>query len=321
MEFKLISNIVGNIIKTVENTAVVSVKSIKSHTFKTEVTNLPKVQKIEGKVSVVNQVDSLIKQTNRALKDLDQSIKAESKLKREVSVSNPTKEADLKILEQNTFKTYDILKTVIKNVQSLHKPLEALKTVEVSNQPTKELKEVSKGIRELQDRLSKMDFSPIVNVAPSTLPPVNVPPAKVTVEQIEIDYQTLAETLAERLFSGDSKEYLSVRLSDGSKFYKAIENLILEGQGGGKSYAYRDSGGNFAHGNLDPTGNVLTSNDGFVIQDLEDAQPLYAGSVARDGRWRILRLVNDSEIRYATGTTDYLTNWTNRASLTYGYLY
>lgn len=47
----------------------------------------------------------------------------------------------------------------------------------------------------------------------------------------------------------------------------------------------------------------------------------YYGYIKDDGYWTIVRLSSDgiSEARYSTGTSDYSTNWTNRASLSYQY--
>jgi hypothetical protein len=44
----------------------------------------------------------------------------------------------------------------------------------------------------------------------------------------------------------------------------------------------------------------------------------YAGFTKADGSWRILREKTDgTEVRFAVGRTDFVTNFTNRATLTY----
>lgn len=59
----------------------------------------------------------------------------------------------------------------------------------------------------------------------------------------------------------------------------------------------------------------------YVLSDVDKtSNPLYMylGYIASDGAWYIARITNaDSSFRYAKGTSDYVTNWTNRASLTY----
>jgi len=53
--------------------------------------------------------------------------------------------------------------------------------------------------------------------------------------------------------------------------------------------------------------------------DREVGTPSYYGFLATDGNWYILKDTNTAQ-RYAAGTSDYTTNWTNRAALTYDYL-
>lgn len=48
----------------------------------------------------------------------------------------------------------------------------------------------------------------------------------------------------------------------------------------------------------------------------------YYGFVSAQGAWYVLQEVisgTSSTYRFASGTSDYSTNWTNRASLTYDY--
>lgn len=59
----------------------------------------------------------------------------------------------------------------------------------------------------------------------------------------------------------------------------------------------------------------------YVLSDVDEtSNPLYTylWYIASDGAWYIARITNaDSSFRYSKGTSDYVTNWTNRASLTY----
>lgn len=79
---------------------------------------------------------------------------------------------------------------------------------------------------------------------------------------------------------------------------------------------------------LDEAGNPITSTNplsissssgGYSISDIDDsADPAYYGFLSADGSWYILRETSSTgAYRYAKGTTDYSTNWTNRATLTY----
>ena len=57
--------------------------------------------------------------------------------------------------------------------------------------------------------------------------------------------------------------------------------------------------------------------DNYEVSDRDEASsPAYYGYLALDGSWYIMKTTT-SEIRYSKGSTDYATNWTNRASLTY----
>jgi len=64
-----------------------------------------------------------------------------------------------------------------------------------------------------------------------------------------------------------------------------------------------------------------TSN--YVISDKDDdASPNYYGFVNADGGWYILKetvSAGADTYRYIKGDSDYTTNWTGRAGLTYGY--
>lgn len=58
-------------------------------------------------------------------------------------------------------------------------------------------------------------------------------------------------------------------------------------------------------------GNYETSNVD------ESGDPKYYGFVDRDGNWYIMRNTSGTDFAYSRGITDYSTNWTNRAALSY----
>lgn len=58
--------------------------------------------------------------------------------------------------------------------------------------------------------------------------------------------------------------------------------------------------------------------DGYEITDVEDdTLPAYYGFVDKDENWYIAREGTNGDYRYVSGSTDYATNWTNRASQSY----
>ena len=63
--------------------------------------------------------------------------------------------------------------------------------------------------------------------------------------------------------------------------------------------------------------------DGYAISEIDDAgNPAYYGYINKNGNWFIMQEnVAAKTYRYAKGASDYTTNWTNRASLTYDYFY
>lgn len=54
----------------------------------------------------------------------------------------------------------------------------------------------------------------------------------------------------------------------------------------------------------------------YQIANSEDGATSYYGYVDRDGNWYIMKIISTTTT-FVKGITDYATNWTNRASLTY----
>ena len=70
-------------------------------------------------------------------------------------------------------------------------------------------------------------------------------------------------------------------------------------------------------GKFNPNG--INGEVNFAISDIDSSSsPQYFGFLSRFGSWVIMKLT-DEAVRYANGNIDYTTNWTNRASLDYGY--
>jgi len=88
-------------------------------------------------------------------------------------------------------------------------------------------------------------------------------------------------------------------------------------------------GGGYVNVKVTPSGALATETtiEGidplakYKIADTDDASSTkYYGFTDVDGNWYILR-ESSNAFRYSTGTTNYATNWNNRASLTYDYLF
>lgn len=65
--------------------------------------------------------------------------------------------------------------------------------------------------------------------------------------------------------------------------------------------------------------------DCYQMSDVDEASATvtYVGNVDRAGNWYIKKIDTTSGVtlRFIKGTSNYSTNWTNRASLTYDYFY
>ena len=67
---------------------------------------------------------------------------------------------------------------------------------------------------------------------------------------------------------------------------------------------------------IDPARNQPT--DGYKIAQLDDSAPAYYGYLDKDGNWFILKVDDTTgEYRYTKGASNFSTNWTGRAGLTY----
>lgn len=67
---------------------------------------------------------------------------------------------------------------------------------------------------------------------------------------------------------------------------------------------------------IDPA--LKQPTDGYQISQVDDSTPAYYGFMNKDGLWYIMQ-ENSGAYLYAKGSTNFSTNWTNRASLSYDY--
>jgi hypothetical protein len=132
----------------------------------------------------------------------------------------------------------------------------------------------------------------------SNLSDIKIPEQK----ELQLDPMVLKYLSRLELLTTDSKNPLSVQLSDGQEFYQAMGGTIATAMGGMK----------------DPT-------TPYKIADVDDAGTTkYYGFTRADGKWMIMKEVTSSSpktYRYIAGAENYSTNFTNRASLTYGYFH
>lgn len=92
------------------------------------------------------------------------------------------------------------------------------------------------------------------------------------------------------------------------------EHLDIPGFSGKKVALYGASAdGSMEIMDVDPTAKYMPS-------DIEEGATSYYGFVDANGGWYIMQS-SSGAYRYAAGTSDYTTNWTGRAGLTYDYFY
>jgi len=199
-------------------------------------------------------------------------------------------------------------------------------------------------IRALSKRTFKVKMDKPVEISLKDLPKkleVNNDVKQALYKLIEALKDIPKTTETKSIFSTDPKKYVPVRLSTGSKFYKAIEDLIVSAA---SHYSFSQTDGKRQNALIDtdrhvqvdvltmpsiniptPVGGATSENQDplakYKISDTDDdAEPNYFGFVTTDGKWYILKEENKT-YRYIFGTEDYSTNWTGRAGLTYGYLF
>jgi len=222
MTFELVQKIVATIIRTVENSAVMSVRALKAHTFSVRVSNQPSTQSIKGTVTVGNQknIEKLLAKLAVAVAKLP-TVYPETKIPsplpypKEISVSNleSVPQADLKRVEELLMKLVREMKTLPKEYPK-------------------------------QEKFPTIPAFPKFPEFPKQLPfpssmKVNVP-TEIRVNNIK--------DMFEDLMGKDPKKYLNVRLTDGKEFYKAMQEIVTSG---GSRLPFINSQGN-------PTGLQLT---------------------------------------------------------------
>lgn len=246
----------------------------------------------------------------------------------EVSVKNLD---EIKLHLKNELKP--VKERIVTAIESIKIP-KAPDSVKVSN-----LGDVLEALKKLQDSIASIEFNPTINVsAPEvyvpeqkapvvtvTPTPVTVTPTPVTVSPADvfIDIQGILEALEPLKYLSDRAESpLSVRLSDGKSFMKAIQTLTKNQER--QMTVFSNNSGMTSDEFKTVTRNVDDVMAKYRIADKDDdASPNYYGFLDPRGNWYILKetvSAGGDTYRYARGGSDYATNWTNRAALSYGYM-
>lgn len=96
-------------------------------------------------------------------------------------------------------------------------------------------------------------------------------------------------------------------------FTKRAQGAFFGSNPGPGIVALKDTSGT----QIDPAQHHPT--DGYRLAELDDSTPAFYGFTRSDALWFIIREGSGGDFRYASGTTDFPTNWTGRAALSYAY--
>jgi hypothetical protein len=206
---------------------------------------------------------------------------------------------------------------------------------------TDQLSSLSDAIKAVEQVIKEQDLvvqAPVVNV-PETI--VNVP---------ETDLKPLQKSLGDVVsavkgiiipeFKTDNKSLEKLQ-TQANKLLKAIVDKPVSsggGGGGGRATPYQDTNGipafvELSNGSIpvavqNPITGFSLANwqdklSKYHAADLDDdASPNYYGFVDSDGHWYILKEDTTAKsYRYSAGANTYATNWTNRLTLNYDYLF
>lgn len=302
MDFQIFSKALQTIVSTIENSTIASVRSLKAHTYPVRVTNQVNKVQVSGTVVVGNQrnLEAKVVSVEKAIKSVDKSVKEEAKLERAVRVLNFPKELDLSRLEKGDIKSHSLIEKLIKVVQSLHFPTK----LEITNQidTTSEIKRVVGAVADVERAVKGLRLDPKITVQPPER--LIVPPAQVTVEKTEIDYEKLASLIPQP----EPIDYQKMAEVIG----KEIAGMIVT-VGGSRSRAGNSS--------------RVTNGQEFVNNRYVDGVITYYGSQRPNGDWLIRKddatdlnnmIETYASIKNNPSVSTYTQAWNNRTSLTYG---
>jgi len=311
MEFKLVQQIVKNIQDTIANSAIGSSRALMAHTFKTKTVNFPKTQKINGIVTVSNQkrVEKELKTGNIIQRSVLKWLKG-FKLPTSMKVSNFPP-----LRKQLPYPTK-------MEVSNFPPPVKPIKNIRVSNQPTKEIKDLGKLIKQVKTAIGGLKLDPTIKVQAPKADKVIVPPASVSITQQEIDYKKLAKLIPVQ------KEIDYKKLSEAiaSEIAGSIVSIGGGGSGGGK-YAFRDSSGEPSHGIVNDLHQQSTvSEERWGLNNTSKAGNItYTGQEDVNGNWIIRKITKTGSniaMSYATVINNptvitYTDAWDDRTTMTY----
>lgn len=310
-----IITVINTITKNIEKIVVAAVLSLKEHmpTVKLQsndvkVTNMPKVQKVAGSVSVQNQkkLETLIRTLTTKVEAIDKSFKA-LQIPKEMKVNN--------------------LKDIVIPEMPKHPTI-----MEVTNPQYKEM------VSQMKDMYKCLeDVKKTLKTLPTKYPDVKIPefPKKMAIDfppwpeqkefpkEMEFKNPTGFWEAAVEFFKKDPKKYINARLVNGKDFIEPLQHIM------GSISLWKSLDGGTSRANLNSQSEVLTEVVEFQLNDTDKAtsKRTYLGNEDKHGRWQIQRVEKSGKLismRYATAKnnpdhaeSDYSTAWGARTSLVF----
>lgn len=318
MKYETILKLVQSIIDSFTNVAVAHFNGLKklllNSTFKVKVINPQTKVKVEGDVKVSN-LQGLLK----AIGGIPLAINA---------------------LKKAVVENKSVMITNLKDIKFPEFP----KKIEVSNQPKEmkvsNMKEFITAVEKIAEFLAKVKYDPRIEVNPTPVnvkapivnveaPVVNVPQQPAPIVNVEKPDLSDIKKLLKFFEEISAKKPMAVRLSDGAKYYKALEKMA-EIYAGSTFSAFQDSTGGDARATVNGRNEVrVTIADTWDANDVDRVSSTLTrfGEETADGVWRVREVTKTgtiTSIRHATSRNNpdivgYEAAWADRENLTYGY--
>ena len=315
MKYETILKLVQSIIDSFKNIAVAHLNGLKAflskNTFSVKVTNPTTKVKVDGEVKVSN-LQPVIKALGGIVLAIN-GLKKPLMAKKDVSVANFS---DLKFPKMPEMPEFP-------------------KEMKVSN-----MDEFTDAVEKVAEFVAKIKYDPRIEVKPADVklkaPIVNVEAPIINVPQqpapiVNVEKPDLSDIKKLMKFFEDisAKNPLSVRLSDGQKYYKALEKMA-EIYAGSSFSAFQDSTGADARAMTNARSEVkVTISDTWDANDVDRVSSTLTrfGEETADGVWRVREVTKTgtiTSIRHATSRNNptiegYEAAWADRENLTYGY--
>lgn len=310
MNYQQIIQIAQNIINAIQNSALLvgrEIKTIPTKVFSVRVSNPQTKVEVTGKVEVDQvKTQSGIKEVTTSVRELKTALKPLS---------------SIRVLNFPKFPKIPPFPNFPKSISVSNMP----KETRISN-----IDEFVNAIKTVNETVSKLNLSPEIKVAAPTVnvpaPVVNIP--KAVPPQVNVEAPDLSELskITDFLESIGVKKPLAVRLSDGAKFYKALEKMA-DIYAGSSFSAFQDSTGQNGRAILNRNNEILvTSEDTWILNDVQEgAGTDYLGKESVDGKWRVIKATQVGDyttFRYASvrnnpTITTYEQAWADYENLIY----